>query len=122
MSTQLSTPRSESIIPSHTADVRLGHQLLDNESLIGVWIELSELSTASQHSHSHDKKTKNKVCVSMYFSGAGDMIIDQNVRLYFCKYLIDFTSKLCYNLCTHHQRFLTQSRLLQCKDPAVHLH
>lgn len=24
-----------------------------------------------------------------------DMIIDQNVRLYFCKYLIDFTSKLC---------------------------
>ena len=58
---------SESIIPSHTADVSLGHQLLDNESLIGVWIELSELSTASQHSHSHEKKTKNKVCIKVFF-------------------------------------------------------
>ena len=120
MSTQISTPESESIIPSHTADVRLGHQLLDNESLIGVWIELSELSTASLNIPTHTNKKQKTKCVSMYFSG--DMIIDQNVRLYFCKYLIDFTSKLCYNLCTHHQRFLTQSRLLQCKDPAVHLH
>lgn len=72
---------------------RPDHQLFDNDSLIAVWIELSELSTASQLSHS-DGKSENKVwIVQMFFES--DMIIDQNVKLYFCKYLIDFTSKLC---------------------------
>ena len=41
------------------------------------------------------EKRENKVWIVQMFFFVSDMIIDQNVMLYFCRYLIDFTSKLC---------------------------